>query len=423
MNARRINGARKPVDAVLRAMPSKSVTHRALVAAALAGGGSTIHEPLVADDTCITRDGLRELGIEIRSDSDRWVVSGCGGAPRGGGVLSLGESGTSMRFLTAVAAIGGEPSKLDGAPRLRERPMRELASALQALGGSIELGPSDGGLPLRAGGGTLRGGRASLPSDRSSQFASALLLIGSRLPGGIDLTLEPPAVSLPYVVVTERVLADFGVAIERLGERRWQVRPGDYPGREYRVEGDHSSASYFLAAAAVVGGKVRVDGLVPSSAQPDARLGSILEQIGCRVATGPDWVEVEGSGRIPAFDLNMSEAPDLVPTVAILALFADGPCSLSAISHLRHKESDRLEVLARSLEVLGRRTEVTEDVLRIGAMPPRLEAGRISTESDHRMAMAFAIAGLRIPGVELADPDCVSKSNPSFWRQFGELEG
>ena len=423
MNLRRISTAKRALDASLQAVPSKSVTHRALVAAALATGKSTIRHPLDADDTHVTRGGLAAVGIRIESLPDRWIVHGRSGDVPGGAKVSLQESGTSLRFLLAVAATGTAASRLDGAQRLRERPIRELASALEALGGFVRLGRT-GGLPLDAGGRALQGGSVRLPGAPSSQFASALLLIGSRLPGGLDLTIDPPIVSAPYIRLTARVLEQFGVRIERIEEGRWRVEPGEYSGREYSVEGDHSSASYFLAAAAVAGGRVRVAGLAPDSEQADRRLSSILRDLGCTVRTGEDWIEAESDrGSVPGFDLDLADAPDLVPTLAMLALFAEGPSALRGIAHLRAKESDRLEVLAQNLRTLGRVAVAGEDRLEIGPRkaPPR--GGTVVTASDHRIAMAFAVAGLAVKGLTLDDAECVAKSNPLFWEQFGELEG
>jgi len=419
---RAIQPRNKAVSATLRIAPSKSVTHRALVAAALASGHSVIVDPLDADDTRTTAEGLASLGFRVDLRGARWELEGLDGRVPGGGTIALGDSGTSFRFLTAVAGIGETSSRLDGSPRLRQRPVQELAGALSSLGARIALTPGGGGLPLRAGGCPVRGGSVVLPAGRSSQFTSALLLIGSRLPGGLEIVLAPPAVSLPYVEVTVRVLREFGVRIERTGELRWRVSEGGYRGREFRVEGDHSSASYFLAAAAILGGRVRAEGLDPDSAQPDARLQRILHDLGCRVRSGPDWVEIEGSGRIRPFDLDLSDAPDLVPTLAVLALFADGPSAMRGVGHLRIKESDRLETLAGNLRRLGRDASTTEDALLVGPDSSRRPKGAmIETASDHRMAMAFAIAGLRIPGVTIDDADCVAKSNPDFWKDFSRL--
>ena len=262
-----------------------------------------------------------------------------------------------------------------------------------------------------------------LACGRSSQFASALMLIAPRLAGGLEIEIAPPAVSLPYLDLTAAVLRDFGGKVERRAELRWRVAAGGLVGREYRIEGDHSSAGYALAAAAVLGGRVRVDNLRPGSTQPDARLGSILRDLGCRVESGSDWVEACGSGRIRGLDVDLGDAPDLAPTLAILALFAEGPSVLRGLAHLRHKESDRLGLLARNLTRLGRDARIDGDRLLVGQAPPRLTGARIATDSDHRLAMAFAVAGLRVAGIEIEQPECVAKSNPAFWEQFERLEG
>jgi 3-phosphoshikimate 1-carboxyvinyltransferase len=376
---------------------------------------------LQAEDTAVTREGLRALGVRVDQGEGRWIVHGHAGRPPGGGRLWLGDSGTSARFLLALATFSSAPSRLDGSRRLRERPLRGLAAPLRQLGGRVLLAPQGGGLPAEAGGASLHGRAVRVSAGRTSQFASALMLIGSRLPGGLDLTLESEAVSLPYVELTEQVLRHFGVAVQRTGALRWRVPEGGYAGREYRVEGDHSTASYFLAAAALLGGRVRVRGLNPDSAQPDSCLASLLEHLGCRVTRGRDAVEVRGSGRVPGFDLSIGHAPDLVPTLAVLGLFADGATTLRGIAHLRDKESDRLELLAHNLRLLGRRAEAVEDRLEISAASGDLQGGRISTASDHRMAMAFAVAGLRLEGVVVDDEDCVAKSDPRYWERLDGL--
>jgi 3-phosphoshikimate 1-carboxyvinyltransferase len=422
MDARTISRARQPLDAEISAPPSKSVTHRALVAAALASGPSTLHRPLDADDTRVTLRGLERLGVRVREDAGCWLVHGCGGSLPGGGRLDLGESGSSARLLIAVAALGVEPATLDGAPRLRQRPMREIARALNEIGGEVRFASADADLPLSAGGRPPQGGVVSVASSQSSQFASALMLIGPRLTMGLDMTLEPPVVSLPYVKLTASVLGEFGVDVIPHGERRWVVPCQDYPGRDYTVEGDHSSSSYFLAAPCLVGGRVRVRALSTRSRQADARLGSILTGLGCEVRDFGDGIEVRGTGEVPAFDLDMADAPDLVPTVAVLGLFASGPCTIRGIAHLRWKESDRLEMLAANLRALGRPATAEADGLSIGPPTGELRGTRLPTADDHRMAMAFALAGLRQSGISVENPACVAKSNPRFWEQFAELE-
>lgn len=421
MASRIIRAVPGPLDARVEAPPSKSGTHRALVLAALASGPSTILEPLEADDTWRTFDGLAALGVPVRAGRGAWEVLGLGGRVPGGGELRLGQSGTSLRFLLAVASLGERPSRLDGEARLRERPIAPLARALSALGARIEPA-SGGGLPLVAGGAAVRGGSVVLEAGTSSQFPSALLLVAPRLPRGLDLRLVGPPVSLPYVDLTVASLESFGIPVERLEGPGWRVRPCEYAGRQIRVEGDPSSASYFLAAAALLGGRVRVEGWNPASPHPDARLPKILAGLGCRAREGSSWVEVAGTGRIPPFDLRLSEAPDLVPTLAVLGLFSSGPCSITGVPHLRHKESDRLEALAAGLRALGRDAVATSDALRIGPPAARgAQGGRVETRSDHRIAMAFALAGMRIGNVEIDDAACVAKSNPRFWDQLGGL--
>lgn len=416
MTHRVISSGRRSPDVTLRAAPSKSATHRALVAAALATGTSRIVTPLDADDTRVTRDGLRALGVPIEDGDDAWVVRGVAGRIAGGGRIALGESGTSMRFLAAVAALGDRPSVLDGAERLRARPLDEL---VPALGESLQLSPS-GGLPARAGGG-VAGGRVALRADRSSQFASALLLIAPRLPQGIDLELVGDVVSRPYLELTVRMLAAFGVETVRDGGRL-RIAPQSYAGRELIVEGDHSSASYFLAIPPILGGTVRIDGLDAGSVQADAVFPKILEQLGCRVTAAADRIEVTGTGSLPGFDLDMRDAPDLVPTLATLALFADGPSVVRGVAHLAHKESDRAAVLAENLGRLGRTARAVEDRLEIGPPAANLRPAVVRTASDHRMAMAFAVAGLRLPGLTIDDAPCVAKSHPDFWKELARFE-
>lgn len=425
MAGRLIQPANRPLDSSIEAPPSKSVTHRALVTAALAAGDSRIDNPLDADDTRVTRAGLEQLGIEVSDVTGGWTVHGLGGRIPGGGRLDLADSGTSLRLLLALAALGERPSGLDGSPRLRERPVQELAVALERLGASVSLSDTPGGIPARAGGRAPRGGSVDVRSDRSSQFASALLSIGCRLPGGLDLRMSSPAVSLPYVELTAAVLRDFGGGVERPETLHWRVRPGRLGPRSYRVEGDHSSASYFLAAPCFAGGRVLVRGLDPSSRQPDARLSDLLEAAGVEVSRTATGIETRTrGGRLRAFDVDLAEAPDLAPTMAALALVADGPCRLRGLAHLRIKESDRLAVLADNLRALGRQARATESALEIAAAgTARADPVVIRTASDHRIAMAFAVAGLAIAGIEIDDADCVSKSNPWFWDQLEALRG
>jgi 3-phosphoshikimate 1-carboxyvinyltransferase len=406
-----------PIDARICAPSSKSVTHRALVAAALAEGDSEIIRPLDARDTRATLSGLEVLGIPVSVAAGRWTVRGQCGRIAGGGRLDLEESGTSLRLLTAVAALGTAASRIDGAARLRQRPLSELIATLRTLGARVVHDR----LPLEVGGTPLRGGDVRVDGSRSSQFASALMLIGPYLEGGLRIRMEPPAVSLPYVELTRAVMRDFGVETTTLEALTWRIPAGRYRATEFSVDGDHSSASYFMAAPLVVGGCVRVERIDPGSVQADACFPRILERLGARVRSGETWIEIRSDGGVPAFDLSMGHAPDLVPTVAALALFSDGPSVIRDIAHLRLKESDRMRQLAVNLRRLGRPVEIREDRLEIGGPGTDLQAARIETAGDHRIAMAFALVGLRVPGLSVDDADCVTKSNPNFWNDWKSM--
>ena len=414
---RALPAAKRPLDARLRAPGSKSVTHRALVAAALADGRSTISGSLDATDIGVTVSGLSALGVTVEQRPGDVVVEGCGGRLAGGAILDLKESGTSLRLLAAVAALGREPSRLDGTDRLRDRPLAPLCRALRTLGATV----TGDELPLTVGGTAFHGGDVRVAGSPSSQFASALMSIGPSLPGGVNLQVEEPAVSLPYVELTASVMRTFGVNVTRTGPLAWSIPESSYVATAYTVEGDHSSSSYFLAAPLIAAGRVRVHNLDPSSDQPDSRLASILERMGAGVERGDDWIEVRGSGQVRAFDVSLAEAPDLVPTVAVLALFADGPSTIRDVPHLRVKESDRLRQLAVNLNRLGRDAEVHDDRIEIreGRSEPRDRT--IETAGDHRIAMAFALAGLRIDDLQVDDPACVAKSYPDFWRDWGAM--
>jgi 3-phosphoshikimate 1-carboxyvinyltransferase len=227
---------------------------------------------------------------------------------------------------------------------------------------------------------------------------------------------------MPYVRMTLRTLESFGVHVRQIGDGTWRIPPQDYAGRRYRVEGDHSSASYFLAAAVAAAGSVRVEGLDPESAQADACFGRLLREAGATVREESGEVRVESSGTLRPFDVDLADAPDLAPTVAVAALFASGPCLLRGLAHLRVKESDRLEALADNLARLGAAVAVDGDAMSVSA-GAGLHGATILTRSDHRMAMAFAVAGLRVGGVVIDDAACVAKSNPAFWDDFAALEG
>ena len=421
MATRCIDPAKGPVDADFLATPSKSATHRALAAAAVADGLSEIRGPLDADDTRRTLAGLRGLGVRIDELERVWKVYGAAGVLPGGGSIDLGASGTSARFLTALAALGREPSVLDGSARLRDRPMEELIQVLTAIGARVD---ASGGarFPLRAGGSRVRGGSVLLSGARSSQFASALLLAAPAFERGLRLEVVPPRVSFSYVRMTVEILEAFGASIATVGEGTFVVPPQPLKPTVVAIEGDYSSASYLFASAAILGGRVCVQGLNAKSAQPDARFLDDLRTLGCKVIAAGGRVVVEGEARVPAFALDLADAPDLAPTAAVLSLFAEGPCTLSGLRHLALKESDRLAAIQDNLDRLGARSSVEDGTLSVTPPPRRgLRGGTIEAHGDHRIAMAFALAGLAIPGVMIDDPGVVEKSYPKFWDDLGAL--
>jgi 3-phosphoshikimate 1-carboxyvinyltransferase len=414
----------KPVDkvhATLTLPGSKSYTHRALVAAALAQGESLLTNALDAEDTRLTAQALAQLGAGIDWRQDGVRVQGTGGrwqpvvAP-----IYLGNSGTSMRFLTALAALGQGEYRLTGSPRLCQRPQGELLEALAQLGVQAVSEKGDGCPPVMVHGG-LRGGKANLSGAISSQYLSALLFISPLAPQGAAIEITGDLVSRPYVDLTLDVLGDFGISYYREGYRYFHLPGGQcYLAQDYAIEADASSASYFWAAAALTRGRVTIANLFADSSQGDVGFLKVLEQLGCRVSSGEAGLTVEG-GPLQGVEVDMAAMPDLVPTLAVLAAFAQGETVITGVSHLRHKESDRLAAVAAELGKMGITVRETADGLVITGGEPHGAA--IDTYQDHRIAMSFAVAGLRAPGTVINDPDCVAKSFPEFWDYFAKLRG
>jgi 3-phosphoshikimate 1-carboxyvinyltransferase len=408
------------VDATLNLPGSKSYTHRALIAAALAEGESALHNALRSEDTELTAQALVKLGAAIDWQDNTVLVRGIGGrlAPVDDPIY-LGNSGTSMRFLTAVATLGQGEYRLTGTPRLCQRPMGELLAALKQLGGKVASVTGRGFPPIIVTGG-IAGGRTRLTGEVSSQYLSALLLIAPLTDLGVEIEVTGDLVSRPYVDLTLDVQAAFGISHFRRGYRYFQV-PGDqmYQNRDYHIDADASSASYFWAAAALTGGRVTVANINMETSQGDVDFVSVLARMGCHIESTQAGLTVEGRP-LTGIQVDMSAMPDLVPTLAVVAAFAQGETIISGVSHLRHKESDRLAAVAAELTKMGAPVQETEDGLRILGGGP-LRGAEIQTYDDHRIAMSFAVAGLKVPGVVIDDPDCVSKSFPEFWEYIENL--
>ncbi len=408
------------VDLRLSAPPSKSYTHRALIAASLAAGESRISRPLDADDTRLTAGALQRLGVPVDWRSDGIVVAGCGGRlpPGDPVILDLGNSGTSLRLLASVALLSPRPVVLTGNARMLERPLGPLADAISALGGRVTPLGRAGFPPIRVEG-SLRGGPAVVDGSMSSQFISSILMAAPFAEEDVELSIPDIPASRSYLDVTTDVMAAFGARIERDGYTRFRVRSGSgYRGRAYAVEGDYSSASYFFAVAAVCGGRVTVDTLNPVSVQGDRRFLEALRQMGCRVSADAESVTVERTGGLSGVTIDMSAAPDTVQTLAAVAAVAASPTTITGIGHLQYKESDRVNVTAETLRRMGAGVVVGDDRMTIEPAP--LRGVTVDPQDDHRTAMSFAVLGLGVGGVTITDPGCVSKSFPGFWDAFQE---
>ena len=411
-----------PVRATVRPPGSKSITNRALVCAALAEGDSTLAGALASEDTRVMIDALNLLGVAVAHDRDAATlrVVGCGGRlPCQEADLFVGNSGTTVRFLTAMLTLGYGTFRLDGTPRMRQRPIADLLAALRQLGGDAVSETQSGCPPVVVRSGGLAGGRATVAGDISSQFLSGILMAAPYARQPVELAVSTELVSKPYVEMTLAVMAAFGVEVVVEGFRRFVVPAGKtYLGRHYEIEPDASAASYFFAAAAVTGGAVTVRGLSRQSLQGDVAFCDCLARMGCRVRYDAESITVAGRP-LRGIDVDMNAVSDTVQTLAVVALFADGPTTIRGVAHIRHKETDRLAAVAAELRKLGAEVEERHDGLRIVPGPRRGAA--IDTYDDHRMAMSFAIAGLMQPGVVIRDPDCTAKTYPGFFDDLARL--
>jgi 3-phosphoshikimate 1-carboxyvinyltransferase len=410
-----------PLDAVVHLPGSKSITNRALVCAGLAVGESTIAGALEADDTLAMVDGLQALGIEVEADWSTATVRVVGCAGRPPAELALVDarlSGTTSRFLLPVAALGAGTTRVDGGLALRARPMAHTVEALRALGAQTTEVGAPGHLPIEVHDGPIAGGIVDLPGDASSQFLSGLLLAGPAMRTGLTVRVTTELVSRPYVDLTLDVMRAFGVAPSQPDDRTWAVEPSLYRATAYAVEPDASAASYPFAAAAIVGGRVTVEGLGATSLQGDLGFVDLLERMGARVEREPDRTTVVGTGTLHGIEADLSQHSDIAQTLAVVAAFADSPTRITGIGFIRAKETDRVGNVVAELRRAGIDAEEEPDgyVIR----PGRPRATTIETYDDHRMAMAFALLGLRGDGIRIADPACVAKTFPGYWAM---LEG
>jgi 3-phosphoshikimate 1-carboxyvinyltransferase len=408
-----------PPDAAARVPGSRSLTNRALVCAALAEGTSRLTGWLDSEDTRAMREGLERLGVEIRDEDGDLVVRGVDGRfaipmrP-----LDCKLSGTTIRFLTACSALVPGRVELDGVPRMRERPMQDLADALVNLG--VPVRTVAGCPPVTVQGGSFAGGHTAVDASRSSQFLSAVMLVAPYAEQDVELTTGR-VVSRPFVDMTLEVMGAFGALVESSHEQRFRISTEQrYRARSYRIEPDAMSAGYFFAVAAVTGGRIRVDGLTPASPQGDVRFVEVLERMGCSVERASSSLAVRGPRYLHGIDVDMNEMSDTALTLAVVACFAQGPTRIRNVAHIRLQESDRMAALESELTKLGARVNLTESDLTIEP-PERVQPTRISSHGDHRIAMSFAVAGLAAPGIVIEDPECVGKTFPDFFEALGQL--
>ena len=419
-----IHPVERPIDATVRVPGSKSITNRALLLAALCQGTSRLEGALFSDDTLYMSRALINLGVPVTSDlkGEWYQVEGQGGRFTGEADLFLGNAGTAVRFLTAALCLGEGTFNLDGVPRMRQRPIGDLLGALRSLGAHILT--SNDCLPLEIEANGLKGGEVSIRGDASSQFLSALLLIGPKTQNGLDISIAGPLFSKPYVEMTLAMLHQWGATGSHEELQRFHI-PGNqtfHPQEKYQIEPDASGASYFFAAAAVTGGKIRVKNLGKDALQGDVAFVDVLAQMGCVVKKGKHFVEVRGpeDGRLLGGSFDMNAISDTVMTLAAIAPFASEPVEITNVAHIRGKETDRLRALTTELARLGVKVEERPDGLLIHPAK-KLKRAAIKTYDDHRMAMSFAITGLRSPGIEIRDPNCVAKTFPDFFERLEKV--
>jgi 3-phosphoshikimate 1-carboxyvinyltransferase len=401
---------------------SKSITARALFLAAAADGVTALRHPLRSDDTEGFAEGLTRLGYRVGRSPDAWQIDG---RPQGPAVTEADvycrDGATTARFLPTLAAAGHGSFRFDASPQMRRRPLLPLTRALRDLGVDLRHEDAEGHHPLRIEASGVEGGEVVLDAGQSSQYLTALLLLGPLTRKGLRIRVTD-LVSAPYVEITIAMMRAFGVEVRR-EDTVYVVPPGGYRATTYEIEPDASTASYFFAAAAVTGGEVTVPGLGTGALQGDLGFVDVLRRMGAEVETGAHGTRVRGTGELRGFTVNMRDISDTMPTLAALAPFASGPVRIEDVGNTRVKECDRLEACAENLRRLGVEVATGPDWIEIrpGATP--VTGTEIKSYGDHRIVMSFAVAGLRVPGISFDDPGCVRKTFPGFHEAFAALRG
>lgn len=418
-----IHPIRRRVDVDVSVPGSKSYTNRALLIAALADGRSRLPGALESDDTRYMAGALSALGVRIGTEGESILtVDGAGGrVPVPSARLFVGNSGTAARFLTGYVSLGKGTYTLDGAPRMRERPIQDLMDGLRPLGVSARSLAGNGCPPVVVEGAGLAGGLTQMPGDRSSQYLSALLMVSPYARKDVEIRVIGNLVSRPYIDMTLHIMRDFGVNVDTCDANVFHVKAGQrYTPAEYPIEPDASNASYFFAAAALTGGRIKVRNLSRASAQGDVAFVDVLGRMGCAVINRPDGIEIHGPERLRGIDLDMNDMPDMVQTICALAPFATGPVTVRNIANLRIKETDRIAAVTAELSKLGVRSDARPDSLTVYPSA-RIRPAELDTYEDHRMAMSMALIGLKAPGIAIRNPTCVDKSFPSYFQCLDAL--
>ena len=410
------------LDAEVSAPPAKAYTLRNIFIASLAKGKSIILNPLLAEDQMYAINAMKQLGVKIDIDDNRLIIEGMEGRLKTPEKeIYLGNSGVSVRFLAAIAALAdGGDVIITGNERMQTgRPISDLLDALKPIGIKAESINGNGCPPLRIASGTFQGGETELAGNKSSQYFSSIMLAAPYAKQDVVINTLGHLSSKPFIDITLDCMKAFGVEVKNDDYKAFRICAGNgYKAKEISVEGDYSNASYFFAAAAITGGRVRVTNLNINSVQGEKYFIDCIEEMGCRITKGDDWVEVKGE-KLKGIRKDMNNYPDIVQPLAVVAAFAEGESEFYNIEHLKYKECDRITAPAEELRKMGIDVITEKDRLIIKGGTPT--AAEIETYNDHRMAMSFSIAGLKIPGIKIRNPKCVKKSFPDFWKKLEEL--
>ena len=413
------------VNGSIRPPGSKSLTNRALICAALARGTTHLTGVLRSEDTEVMIDALRQLDVRIDLSPDGRVadVSGIGGSDDSHKAeVYVANSGTTIRFLTAMLSALGGNYRLHGIDRMHQRPIGDLLTAINQTGGGASSEQGDGCPPVRIDSQGWQGGKVTVGGNVSSQYLSGIMMAAPLSRSPLEIHVEGELVSRPYVDMTLAVIRSFGVDVTETTPGVFAVQaPCVYQAIEYDIEPDASAASYFWAAAAVSGGTVKVEGLTRAALQGDVGFVDCLAKMGCTVTDASDGITVAAGGPLRGIDVDMNQISDTVQTLSVVALFAEGPTTIHGVAHNRFKETDRITDLATELRKLGATIEEFDDGLKI--TPGPLRAATLETYNDHRMAMSFAVGGLRAPGIQIKNPACTAKTYPEYFADLQRLTG